>query len=55
MNKPQERQSVYQEVVKPETLLTLTREELEKLERQLIPLLNTIRKLLGKGPVAPWT
>jgi hypothetical protein len=30
----------------------LTRAELEKLERQLIPLLNTIRKLLGKEPLS---
>lgn len=32
----------------------LDKEGLEKLERQLIPLLNTIRRLLGKPPlIAP--
>lgn len=32
-------------------LLVLSREELIRLERQLIPLLNTVRALLGKRPV----
>lgn len=36
----------------PEYVPFLTRQELEKLERQLIPLLNTIRRLLGKGPLS---
>lgn len=34
-----------------ESLLNLSREELAKLERQLIPLLNTVRQLQGKRPV----
>lgn len=29
----------------------LTREDLERMERQLIPLLNTVRQLQGKRPV----
>jgi hypothetical protein len=32
-------------------MLALARAELERLERQLIPLLNTIRLLLGKPPI----
>lgn len=43
----------------PETPpLILSREDLEdlvKLERQLIPALNTVRRLLGKPPFMPWT
>lgn len=35
--------------------LILSREDLEKLERQLIPVLNTVRRLLGKPPFMPWS
>jgi hypothetical protein len=35
----------------PEPLILPTRADLENLERQIIPLLNTVRKLLGKRPV----
>lgn len=31
------------------------RQELVELERKLIPLLNQVRKLLGKKPLTPWT
>lgn len=37
--------------IMPEMVMLEHRRELEKLERQMIPLLNTIRKELGKPPI----
>lgn len=51
MSHSQKRSTIVQAVARQQRAITFDIADLQRMERQLIPLLNTVRTLQGKPPV----